>query len=164
MKRTAMGVVCLFLAFTVFAQVIPQTGNRPSSGTFGKDIRPELFKAKTIKATGIVLTLAGVASTAIGIDMEIRRTKHTISNKNKSVFILTDPTPIQPKSGKNYIITGAVATVIGIPTWYAGAKKIKEIRCFSGSGRDLFISLSPPVPVMTQGSRQAWLVQTSIRF
>lgn len=164
MKRIAMGVVCLLLMTTISAQVVPHTKTQPYSVSVGHNQPSDLIKAKTIKATGIVLTLAGVTSTAIGIDKVIRRSKYTITDKNKSVFVLINTTPDDSRSGKNYIIAGAVATIIGIPTWYAGTKKMREIRLSSGPGKEVYVSFSPPTPTMTPDLKPTWMMHASLRF
>jgi len=164
MKSTTWGVVCLCLILNVRAQSVNHSGIVPPPDSFQKYMRSELVKARTLKATGMVFTMAGLASTAIGIDMELRQSKHSICSVKKSVFILNDLEMNTRKSGKTCIIGGAIAIIIGIPTWYAGAKKIQEIQFSTRNDRNAVLTISPPVPVQFQETNQVWVMTASLRF
>ena len=87
MKRTSMGVVCLCMAAYICAQEIPRSTLPIYTGSYLEDQRTDLIKAKTTRAAGIIVTLAGIATTAIGIEMEINRSRYTITHTNKSVYL-----------------------------------------------------------------------------
>ena len=160
-----MGMVCLCFCLGLEAQMTTSSVVRTSlDPSTPEDFRAELVKANATRASGIILTLAGISFTAIGIDMELRCSQFSITGNNKSVYALCDPDAQSMKSGKTYILCGTLATAAGATLWYAGAKKLRQIRFSVGPKGHSYLSIAPPLPGGIQGQERIWQMQVSLRF